>query len=202
MSAPPTGTTIISPVHTGGTDAHAWIVRTLNALADVYRDRGASDENAWYYAIANTAQLVTEVGRGRSEYDYDAGNIACSGTPGHGWTGVCHELTDGRYYRAYANAEDFAEDYVSLITGWRYAGAWAILRDGGDPTAWYHALTVAGYHPPSVASDASFASIYPEIRRVAGPAPVSGGWVAPVVTGAVTVAILLAAHSWWRRRRR
>lgn len=143
----------------------AWVKAWFDALVLALDARGLPLEIAMPMAKWFSVHLWREVGPGHddAEWNFNAGNLACTGTPDPpgepGWHGLCHRIRSG-HYRAYTDRRDGAEDYVQLLTSPRYRDATEYLVDNpGDGAGWYRRLLADGYSALSESAVHEFESI-------------------------------------------
>lgn len=135
----------------------AWVDSRFRALVYAFLDRGLPLEIAMNAALALLSHLVRESGWGRAEWNYNVGNIKCSG-------GECHKLNDGKYYRSYKSLDEGVSDYVRLLENARYRHAMGYLITTSDGVGWYDRLMRSGYHPWSRDALEEFGSIQRSLR--------------------------------------
>lgn len=160
---------VVPTVNTGETHA-VWVDRVFRDITFALERRGVPLDVAWPMALALSVHLWRETGEGDSEWNFDPGNIACTGTPdapgARGWHGECAHVGRG-LERAYASSVDGIEDYVQLLEGPRYRASWRhLLDDPDDASGWYAQLLHDGYSAYSVEAVDEFSRIAASWRRV------------------------------------
>lgn len=160
MSAPE----IVPRFHTTpGRDA--WLRTRREALRAALARRYPADVAA-RVSLDMLAQLYRETGAGRAEWNFNAGNIKCSGVPDPphlpGWHNQCHDLARFRY-RSYGTLVDGIADYVDLLHASRYKPALRGLIERPasieSSVRWYAETERAGYNPWSAQSEREYRSI-------------------------------------------
>ncbi|MBL8605188.1 MAG: glucosaminidase domain-containing protein [Myxococcales bacterium] len=188
-----------------GTERSAWIVSRHRALVLVLTGEGMDAAVAWRVATAVLAQWGLETGWGRSEWNYDLGNIRALG-----WWGLFHILTDGYDYRAYRSLDEGVRAQLSLLRAQRYAAAWQRLVAGGSADAWYSDLMHAGWNPWSEATLQTYRGCYTRVANTVGGVPADigaylggevsvAGWLlgaaALIAVGVGTAAVVRHCHA-------
>lgn len=137
------GSTEVSPVKTPLSEADA-----AGALERAWTRRHGAPPSRETLSLL-TAQWSHETGRGRSMYNYNFAGIKGASPAGHttmlrtreGSGATERHITDG--FRAYASADDGADDYLGLLER-RYGGALDAAKQG-DAAGFVHSLKQKGY---------------------------------------------------------
>lgn len=166
-----TGTPTANPTTA---ERRAWVRSRHRELVAVLRRRlGVPLGRAWWAAVAILTHWALESGWGKSEWNYNVGNIRADERCGSAGSHLLQGGDDGhpRPYRAYRTMEDGVGDTFELLLKRRYARVTFELLgvlDVGDAVAYYRDLMHAGWHPYSDAALTQYRGVYTTVAGWVG----------------------------------
>lgn len=140
----------VATVPTGGMSRPAWVNDVFAAWVYALDRRGIPFDQALPIARWITVLWWLESGEGTAEWNWNAGNVMCTGSPDPigtpGWHGDCVRVGRG-IQRAYASRVDAVADWLDLMESGHYRrSSWLYLVEHPeDGAGWYERLQADGY---------------------------------------------------------